>query len=196
MADEQLASWVDGTTKSAIVDFVERVTTEGGPDYVDRPPRVAVLDNDGTLVVREADADPARLHRPSARRAWPRTTQPLRDQQPYKAAYEQDLHWLGAAMVKHYHGDDGDLKLLMGAVTRAFDAVTVEEYDARVDGVLRGHRPPDARAVLPRLRLRADGRAARLPRAPTASRPTSPQVATVTSCGRSPATCTASRRSA
>ncbi len=45
----ELASWVDGPTKSAIVDFVGRVTTEGGPDYVAPEERVAVFDNDGTL---------------------------------------------------------------------------------------------------------------------------------------------------
>jgi len=44
-----LASWTDGPTKSAIVDFVGRVTTEGGPDYVEQQERVAVFDNDGTL---------------------------------------------------------------------------------------------------------------------------------------------------
>ena len=38
----------------------------------------------------------------------------LRDRQPYKAAYEGDQHWLGAAMVKHYHGDDGDLQAAHG----------------------------------------------------------------------------------
>ena len=35
-------------------------------------------------------------------------------------------------MVKHYHGDDSDLKLLMVAVPKAFEAVTVEDYDRRV----------------------------------------------------------------
>ena len=39
------------------------------------------------------------------------------------------MHWLGAAMVKHYHGDDGDLNLLLGAVTRAFGELPVEDYD-------------------------------------------------------------------
>ena len=38
-----------------------------------------------------------------------------------------------AAMVKHYRGDDSDLKLLMVAVPKAFEAVTVEDYDRRVD---------------------------------------------------------------
>ena len=42
------------------------------------------------------------------------------------------MHWLGAAVVKHYHGDDSDLKLLMVAVPKAFEAVTVEDYDGRV----------------------------------------------------------------
>jgi haloacid dehalogenase-like hydrolase len=44
------------------------------------------------------------------------------------------MHWLGAAVVKHYHGDDSDLKLLMVAVPKAFEAVTVEDYDRRVKG--------------------------------------------------------------
>ena len=39
---------------------------------------------------------------------------------------------MGAAMVKHYRGDDSDLKLLMVAVPKAFEAVTVEDYDRRV----------------------------------------------------------------
>ena len=56
----------------------------------------------------------------------------LQDQQPYQAAYQNDLKWMGAAMVKHYHGDDSDLKLLMGAVTAAFDTVSVEAYDQLV----------------------------------------------------------------
>lgn len=43
-----LESWLDGPTKSAIVDFVGRLTTDG-PDYVTPEARVAVFDNDGTL---------------------------------------------------------------------------------------------------------------------------------------------------
>jgi hypothetical protein len=44
-----LASWNDGATKSAVVDFVARVTKEGGTDYVPPADRVATFDNDGTL---------------------------------------------------------------------------------------------------------------------------------------------------
>ncbi|MFC5577798.1 HAD family hydrolase [Lysobacter niabensis] len=44
-----LPSWNDGPGKRAIVDFVAKVTREGGPDYVAPPERIAVFDNDGTL---------------------------------------------------------------------------------------------------------------------------------------------------
>ena len=46
---EGLDCWNDGPAKSAIVDFVERVTREGGPITSPPPKRIAVFDNDGTL---------------------------------------------------------------------------------------------------------------------------------------------------
>ncbi|MCF3935369.1 haloacid dehalogenase-like hydrolase [Acuticoccus sp. M5D2P5] len=48
-ADDPLPSWNDGANKSAIVEFVEAVTREGGADYVAPADRVATFDNDGTL---------------------------------------------------------------------------------------------------------------------------------------------------
>jgi len=46
---DPLASWIDGTAKRAIVDFVATVTTEGSPDFVPPGERIATFDNDGTL---------------------------------------------------------------------------------------------------------------------------------------------------
>jgi haloacid dehalogenase-like hydrolase len=46
---ESLPSWNDGETKSAIVDFVARVTKQGGPEFVPAAERIATFDNDGTL---------------------------------------------------------------------------------------------------------------------------------------------------
>ena len=126
-----LSTWTDGATKSAVTDFVARVSEEGGPDYVEPAARVAVFDNDGTLWSEKPL--PIQLDftiRQLARLAAADPT--LRDRQPYKAAYEGDQHWMGAAMVKHYHGDDGDLHLLMGAITSAFDTVDVEAHDVQV----------------------------------------------------------------
>jgi phosphoglycolate phosphatase-like HAD superfamily hydrolase len=48
-APDPLPSWNDGATKSAITDFVARVTTSGGADFVPAEQRIAVFDNDGTL---------------------------------------------------------------------------------------------------------------------------------------------------
>nr|WP_235911623.1 HAD family hydrolase [Mesorhizobium xinjiangense] len=48
-AAQDLASWNDGATRNAIIDFVTAVTTEGGPDYVAPTDRIATFDNDGTL---------------------------------------------------------------------------------------------------------------------------------------------------
>jgi phosphoserine phosphatase len=44
-----LPPWNDGTAKSEIIKFVNRVTTENNPDYVPPAERLAVFDNDGTL---------------------------------------------------------------------------------------------------------------------------------------------------
>jgi phosphoserine phosphatase len=46
---DALPSWNDGAAKKIIVDFVSRVTTEGGPDFVAPRDRIATFDNDGTL---------------------------------------------------------------------------------------------------------------------------------------------------
>ncbi|HEU4909110.1 MAG TPA: HAD family hydrolase [Propionibacteriaceae bacterium] len=127
----QLSSWREGATLSAITDFVARVTEEGGPDYVEPAARVAVFDNDGTLWTEKPLV--IQLDFTVRRFAELAENDPsLRTKQPYQAAYERDMGWLGAAVVKHYRGDDSDLKLLMVAVPRAFESVTVEDYDRRV----------------------------------------------------------------
>ena len=48
-AGDPLPSWNDGAAKKAILDFVAKVTKEGGPDFVPVAERIATFDNDGTL---------------------------------------------------------------------------------------------------------------------------------------------------
>jgi hypothetical protein len=48
-AAEPLPSWNDGPAKKSIIDFVEKVTKPGSPDFVPVPERIATFDNDGTL---------------------------------------------------------------------------------------------------------------------------------------------------
>ena len=93
--------------------------------------RTAVFDNDGTLWCEKPM--PVQLDFLVRRFAeMAAADESLRSRQPYKAAHEGDLHWLGAAMVKHYQGDDADMKLLMGAVAASTEAMDVEEYERRV----------------------------------------------------------------
>jgi phosphoglycolate phosphatase-like HAD superfamily hydrolase len=125
-----LNTWTDGPTKSAIVDFVGRVTAEG-PDYVAPEARVAVFDNDGTLwcekpMYIQLDFIIRRL----AERAV--ADESLAGQQPYQAAVAGDLQWFGGAITKHYQGDDADLKVLAGAVMSLHEAMNVEDHAERV----------------------------------------------------------------
>ena len=48
-----LPAWREGEAKSAIIDFVQRVTMTGGADYVPESERIAVFDNDGTLWIEQ-----------------------------------------------------------------------------------------------------------------------------------------------
>ena len=47
--EDPLPSWNEGTTKQAIMDFVEGVTREGSPSFVPEADRIATFDNDGNL---------------------------------------------------------------------------------------------------------------------------------------------------
>ncbi len=46
---DPLPSWNKTPSKQAIVEFVEKVTTPGSPDYVVPAERIATFDNDGCL---------------------------------------------------------------------------------------------------------------------------------------------------
>jgi len=46
---DPLPSWNDGAVKKSITDFVARVATQGGADFVPPAERIATFDNDGTL---------------------------------------------------------------------------------------------------------------------------------------------------
>lgn len=50
---DPLPSWAEGPTKRALLAFVAETTAAGGPRYVPPEERVAVFDNDGTLLVEK-----------------------------------------------------------------------------------------------------------------------------------------------
>ena len=92
---DPLASWNDGPRKQAILDFVKRVTKEGGTDYVVPEQRIATFDNDGTLWCEQ----PMYFQLVFAldRVAALAPTHPeWKVTQPFKAVLEHDLAVLGA----------------------------------------------------------------------------------------------------
>jgi hypothetical protein len=89
LGGEPLPSWNEGAVRTAILDFVARVTRERGPDFVPIAERIAVFDNDGTLwseqpmYFQSAFAIDRVKALAIAHPEW-------KDQQPYKAALEGD----------------------------------------------------------------------------------------------------------
>lgn len=141
MSDANLGSWNDGASASAIVDFVTRVTTPDGPEFVPAVERIAVFDNDGTLWCEKPM--PIELGFILLRLATMAQQDPsLRTRQPWKAAYEKDYAWLGAVITKHYHGDDSDVKVLVGGILKAFEGMSVDEYCTDAAGFLSHGQHP------------------------------------------------------
>lgn len=104
--NDPLQSWNEGSSKSAIIAFVQAVTDKSGPDYVPPGERIAVFDNDGTLWseqpvyfqlyfamdrIKELAADHPE---------W-------KNQQPFKAVLEEDIKTLAAS------GKEGLIQLIM-----------------------------------------------------------------------------------
>jgi phosphoglycolate phosphatase-like HAD superfamily hydrolase len=136
-----LDTWSDSPTRDAIVAFVERVTEEGGADFVPPAERVAVFDNDGTLwCEKPMPIELGFLLQRFAEMAERDAS--LRTRQPWRAAHERDYAWVGAAMTKHYDGDDTDVRILMGAIVEAFAGESVEHYADGVERYLRGGAHP------------------------------------------------------
>jgi phosphoserine phosphatase len=141
VAETLLASWRDTATRERITGFVRQVTDESHDDFVAPADRIAVFDNDGTLwsekpIPIQLDFTLFRLAELAG------ANRSLEAQQPYKAAVERDYHWLGEAMVSHYHGDDAALGLLLAAVESAFEGMTVQSFSDEVTTWLGGARHP------------------------------------------------------
>ena len=136
---EVLPSWRETATRAAILEFVAAVTDEDSRDFVPPEGRIAVFDNDGTLWTEKPM--PTQLHYLLEQWKLAATADPaLAERQPYRAAIDGDYAWLGAAIDKHYAGDDSDLGLLIGAVAASSAGASVEEYEASVAAFYREAR--------------------------------------------------------
>jgi len=118
---DPLPSWNDGANKRAIIDFVNRVTKEEGPDFVAIPERIATFDNDGTLWSEQPiyfqfafAIDRVKALAPS-HPEW-------KDQQPFKAVLEGDAKTLMAS------GEKGLAEIIITTHT----GITTEEFTQTV----------------------------------------------------------------
>ena len=122
-----------------------------------------MFDNDGTLWCEKPM--PIQLDFILRRLAEMAEADPeLRERQPWKAAYERDYAWLGARDGRALRGRrHATCRSLAGGILAAYDGISVEDFEAQSDDVPAQRAASDPRSRLPRVRLRADGRAARLP---------------------------------
>src|SRR4029079_13443592 len=115
-----LESWNDGAAKSAIVDFVARVTKEGGPDYVPSAERIATFDNDGTLWCEQPMPVQAFFVADRGRELAAKDPA-MKASQPFKAFLEHDAKTL------HALGKQGIVELMFathtGMTDEAFDRI-------------------------------------------------------------------------
>jgi hypothetical protein len=131
LPEDALPSWNPGHARDAILDFVARVTTEGGPDFVPPDERIAVFDNDGTLwcempVPVQAYFVDGRLRALAPQHPEWQTTE------PFRSALAGDHRALAA------QGEKGVHELVM--VTHA--GMTTDEFEGIVRAWLASARHP------------------------------------------------------
>src|SRR4051794_17779127 len=132
-----LASWRDGATRQALIDFVAAVDAAQIP----AEERIAVFDNDGTLWCEQPM--PIQLDFILRRFVELATAdESLRAQQPFKAAYERDYAWLSAVMADHYAGDDTNVRVLAGGILKAYAGISVEDFEAAASAFLHSAQHP------------------------------------------------------
>jgi hypothetical protein len=118
---EALLSWNPSAARSAILDFVARVTREGGGEFVPPAERIATFDNDGTLWC-EQPLQVQLFFLEDRVNALAAEDPSLKERQPFKAFLERDLQTL------HSLGKQGLQELF--AATHA--GMTVEEFETLV----------------------------------------------------------------
>jgi phosphoserine phosphatase len=114
---DPLPSWNDGPARKAIIEFVERVTKEGSPDFVPPAERIATFDNDGTLWSEQPIYFQFAFALDRVKALAPQHPE-WKAQQPFKAALDGDMKTLVAS------GEKGLVELMMATHT----GMTTDEF--------------------------------------------------------------------
>jgi hypothetical protein len=130
-----LPSWNDGAAKNAIIDFVTKVTRQGGPDYVAPEERIATFDNDGTLWAEQPMYFQLAFALDRVKELAPHHPE-WEEKQPFKAALEGDLKTVFAG------GEHALLELVMASHA----GMTTEEFTSTVqDWIATAKHPKTGR---------------------------------------------------
>jgi phosphoglycolate phosphatase-like HAD superfamily hydrolase len=114
---DPLPSWNDGPARKSITDFVTKVTTQGGADFVPPAERIAVFDNDGTLWCEQPIYFQAAFALDRVKAMAPNHPE-WKQQQPFKAFLSGDRKALAE------QGEKGLLTL----VAAAHSGMTTDEF--------------------------------------------------------------------
>jgi phosphoglycolate phosphatase-like HAD superfamily hydrolase len=128
---DPLPSWNDGAAKKSITDFVSRVTTQGGADFVPIEQRIATFDNDGTLWCEQPDYFQALFALDRVKAMAPQHPE-WKDNEPFKAFLSGDKEALAA---------QGE-KALLVLVEAAHSGMTTDEFSRTVADWLAQARHP------------------------------------------------------
>jgi len=126
---DPLPSWNDTAPKKAIIAFVDRVTKEGGPDYVPPADRVATFDNDGTLWVESPIYTQVAFAFDRVKLMAPQHPE-WKTQQPFKGILEGDMKAVAAT------GEKGIYQIVVATST----SMTNEQFEQTVsDWIAQAH---------------------------------------------------------
>jgi phosphoserine phosphatase len=119
-AADPLPSWNDGPLKTAIIDYVKKVTNSTDKGFIPVEDRIATFDNDGTLWTEQPT-----IELEYAKLAFKKMIQKnpeLAQQQPYKAIITHDKTYLATA----------DESVIAAAIIKSLSGTTEGEFDRSV----------------------------------------------------------------
>jgi phosphoserine phosphatase len=128
---DPLPSWTDGPTKTAIIEFVQAVTKQGGADYVRPEERIATFDNDGTLWVEYPIYTQVLFAFDRVKKLAPQHPE-WKTKQPFKALLEGDMKTVGAS----------GMKGVMEIVVATHSGMTAAEFEKTVSNWLATNKQP------------------------------------------------------
>jgi phosphoglycolate phosphatase-like HAD superfamily hydrolase len=129
---DPLPSWNDTDTKQAIIGFVDAVTDEASPDYVQPAERVATFDNDGCLWAEKPVYFQLLFAIDRVKAVAPNHPE-WQNEEPFRSVIAGDMQGVMAS------GEEGLLKL----VAASHGGITTDQFSAAVRDWLDTARHPE-----------------------------------------------------